>query len=288
MTVNNVNANIIDKIQNMLKTATNHASSEAEAQSAMLLAQKLMAKHGLEMADLEAHADDDQKKEVAKDYTEAAKTEWWQGRLANVIADNFKCFVYLNKWTAGKQRIVFVGLKEDAEIAKTIYMFAASVVPHLAKQYLKDRKKEAEKNSGYNFKTMTDAELYEMAENELSDFDLYELKNKYADDEKIYKMRMIMKIKEVLGLNIDAAGVKNDYISGFLSGLQAQFAEQLKQNQEWGLVLVKDKEVVEYYENLDLKKGKGSSAKASGDGQARAAGYQRGKSWSSPTGGIQG
>lgn len=166
-------------------------------------------------------------------------------------------------------------------------MFAASVIPHLAKNYLKDRKKQAEKASGYNFKTMTDEELMIMAENELSDFDLYELKNKYADDEKIYKMRTIMKIKEVLGLNLDAAGLKNDYISGFLNGLQAQFKEQVDKN-NWGLVIVKDKEVVEFYENLDLKKGKSSSAKASGDSAARAAGFQRGKSWSSPTGGING
>ena len=37
---------------------------------------------------------------------------------------------------------------------------------------------------------------------------------------------------------------ENAYINGFLSGLIAKFKEQVKQN-EWGLVLVKDKEVVE-------------------------------------------
>lgn len=281
---NKLESSIVEKIQKMLATANDKAASESEAQTALLMAQKLMAKHGLEMTDVEAHADSEQKKEIVKDFTEAQKTEWWQGRLANVIADNFKCFIYVSRY-GGSQRIIFVGLKQDAEIAKTVYMFAASILPHLAKKYLKDRKKQAEKASGYSFKDMTDEELYELANNELSDFELYELKAKYPE-EKTYKMRLIMAVKKNLGLEIDAAGIKNDYMQGFINGLSAQFKEQVKQ-EGWGLVLVKDKEVVEFYENMDLKAGKRSSAKAAGDGQARAAGFQRGKSWSSPKGGIE-
>jgi hypothetical protein len=37
---------------------------------------------------------------------------------------------------------------------------------------------------------------------------------------------------------------ENAYIKGFLSGLMAKFAEQVKENQ-WGLILVKDPEIVE-------------------------------------------
>ncbi len=42
-------------------------------------------------------------------------------------------------------------------------------------------------------------------------------------------------------------GVGNDYAMGFILGLQENFEAQKKANQEWGLVLVKDKEVVEAF-----------------------------------------
>ncbi|WP_253200797.1 hypothetical protein [Clostridium sp. CF012] len=48
-------------------------------------------------------------------------------------------------------------------------------------------------------------------------------------------------------------GVGNDYAMGFIVGLKENFEEQKKANQEWGLVLVKDKEVVEAYNQKTFK-----------------------------------
>lgn len=48
-------------------------------------------------------------------------------------------------------------------------------------------------------------------------------------------------------------GLENDYAIGFIDGLSAKFEEQKKANQEWGLVLVKDKEVVEAYDQMEFK-----------------------------------
>ncbi len=45
-------------------------------------------------------------------------------------------------------------------------------------------------------------------------------------------------------------GLENDYALGFIEGLGEMFEEQKKKNQEWGLVLVKDVEVVKAYENI--------------------------------------
>lgn len=45
-------------------------------------------------------------------------------------------------------------------------------------------------------------------------------------------------------------GLENDYALGFINGLNRAFEEQKKKNQEWGLVLVKDAEVVEAYNNI--------------------------------------
>lgn len=48
-------------------------------------------------------------------------------------------------------------------------------------------------------------------------------------------------------------GLENDYALGFISGLNKKFEEQKKANQEWGLVLVKDPEVVEAYSSKKFK-----------------------------------
>lgn len=45
-------------------------------------------------------------------------------------------------------------------------------------------------------------------------------------------------------------GLESDYAEGFIVGLQEKFEEQKKTHQEWGLVLVKDREVVEAYEQI--------------------------------------
>ncbi len=42
-------------------------------------------------------------------------------------------------------------------------------------------------------------------------------------------------------------GIKSDYALGFISGLDQRFKDQVKSNQEWGLVFVKDPMVIEKY-----------------------------------------
>lgn len=51
-----------------------------------------------------------------------------------------------------------------------------------------------------------------------------------------------------------ARGIENDYAIGFINGLRSKFEEQKRANQEWGLVLVKDKEVVEVYSQIKFNK----------------------------------
>jgi hypothetical protein len=48
-------------------------------------------------------------------------------------------------------------------------------------------------------------------------------------------------------------GLENDYALGFIAGLNEKFEEQKKANQEWGLVLVKDKEVIEAHDQIKFK-----------------------------------
>lgn len=45
-------------------------------------------------------------------------------------------------------------------------------------------------------------------------------------------------------------GIKNDYALGFVKGLDERFKEQLKSNEEWALVLVKDQVVIDSYKEF--------------------------------------
>lgn len=49
-------------------------------------------------------------------------------------------------------------------------------------------------------------------------------------------------------------GLENDYALGFIKGIKQKFEEQKKANQEWGLVLVKDKEVTEAYNRIKFNR----------------------------------
>lgn len=49
-------------------------------------------------------------------------------------------------------------------------------------------------------------------------------------------------------------GIENDFAMGFIRGLYEKFEAQKKANQEWGLVLAKDKEVVEAYQGVKFSK----------------------------------
>lgn len=42
-------------------------------------------------------------------------------------------------------------------------------------------------------------------------------------------------------------GIKNDYALGFISGLEERFRSQIKENEEWGLVLQKDQVVIDSF-----------------------------------------
>ena len=79
------------------------------------------------------------------------------------------------------------------------------------------------------------------------------------------------------------AQIKNSWSDGFIRGIKASFDKQVKQN-NWGLVLVKDKVVEDAIEKLKLKKSRRSAAVEGGDSSAYKAGYWQGQSFESRAG----
>lgn len=142
---------IIIKIRKLMERASK-TNFEAEAQSSMLMAQKLMIKNGLSMAEVEL-TEKETKKEVLDESISITKTrQAWKESLAMIIAKNFRCEIYIRKsrkemYTTKKgeyrySRVVqLVGLKEDVEIAQEVFKYAVISVENLWKNYLEERKR---------------------------------------------------------------------------------------------------------------------------------------------------
>lgn len=206
--------NIISKIEKLLALAGNNPS-EAEAQVAMLKAQKLMAEHNLDMAQFKDQPQE--KKEAVTEYFKGYHNTGWAISLAKVICDNFRC----NLLRAAGYGLVFVGLKEDVAICKAVFTFAANTL----------------------------------------DKNMMKLRRQYRKQ----------------GLPTD--GISGDYAAGFIAGLKAKYKEQVEEN-NWGLVLVKDALVEQKTQAIINPKGKSHSVKGlnrSGDMGLYTKGYLDGK-----------
>lgn len=75
-------------------------------------------------------------------------------------------------------------------------------------------------------------------------------------------------------------GLENDYALGFIVGLKKAFDKQKAENQEWGLVLVKDVEVVKAYENINFKGSINTNTSFQGYGEAYKQGKEDGEKFS--------
>ena len=106
--------NIHNKIRNLFARAES-THSQNEAEQAILLAHKLMAKHGIHSVSTEDEIN----------YTsETAKhpgNRKFRRNLAGIIAPNFRC-----KYYRSNNQIVFYGRESDAKIAKDVFEYAYS------------------------------------------------------------------------------------------------------------------------------------------------------------------
>lgn len=210
---------IIRKVRKALALAKD-TPSDSESQTAMLLAQKMMAEHSLSMSDIEIASDKPSQKVTNDSVVEAGRIHWWQKTLSTIIADNFRCYAIIYKGM-GSSKMVFLGKENDVELAKEVYMFAEAMIKSLSKDYVKGR--------------------------------------------------------GIKGNRAYTQAIKNDYITGFLKGLKDKFKEQVEK-EGWGLVLVKDTDLVKHYNELGTKKSRSSSSHLRrGDDDAVNSGYNDGK-----------
>lgn len=129
-----MNEKIIDKVQKLLNLAGNNPSRE-EAQSAMLMAQKIMARYHLDAKDIENKPEE---KKVESMVIDGNQCTAWAIRLANVVTNNFRCSLL----RVPGRGLMFVGLTEDVAIAKGIYVFATQVLEKNMKKLRRQYRKQ--------------------------------------------------------------------------------------------------------------------------------------------------
>jgi len=215
------NQKLLERIQKLFKLAEGNENHH-EAQSALLTAQKLMVENGIEQSKIERLSIYKTPREVVREnVTKGERLIWWKRNLATIIANNFAVKSYIQR-SSVNGGLIFLGLKEDVELAETVYVFAKEAIAYGTSRYVEDFKKN-HRNQAYT-------------------------------------------------------GHKNDYMQGWLSGLSAQYEEQVEKN-NWGLVLVIDSLVISAYEDLELRKGQASSRYTANNQNAMHTGYQHGKAF---------
>lgn len=208
---------LIEKIQKLL--ALSESCNENEAHSAMLKAQELLVKHKLSMQEVKEYKTNhiSIKEKISKVTFKKAK---WKVVLAQVIADNFGCYLYLK--TRGNHTIVFFGREEDALICNIVLEYALDCINSVVK-----------------------------------------------------KLRSIY-IKK----GLSTRGIENDFALGFIRGLQDRLEEQKRKNQEWGLVLVKDEDVVKAYNDITFEKEVNTTVGIKRNKNFYSIGYKEGQRFS--------
>lgn len=126
---------ILRVIRKSLALASNNPNAN-EAQTALLKAQELMAKHNITMGEVEVNQTP-KEKVIAKDgATDYKRVVWWEKTLASILSENFRCNYYRTLLN-NKSKIMFYGLKEDVELVKEAYVFALNQIKFLADHYIK-------------------------------------------------------------------------------------------------------------------------------------------------------
>ena len=111
-----VNEAIVEKIKKLLALGdTSKNTNEAEAEQALLMAQKLMAKYGVEVS----AEDMSEKVEYSFELAHHEGNKGFRITLCNIIARNFRCKAFIQQGV-----VAFFGHKTDAVIAKNAFEFA--------------------------------------------------------------------------------------------------------------------------------------------------------------------
>lgn len=144
------NETIVEKIVNLMKRAEGH--DDAESQSSIALAQRLMLKHNISIEEVKQQSE---RSEIRQSHLLMRRVLWWQKMLAANVADHFRCKVML-----GHDGLYFVGMNDDADICRAVYEGAVSHIKYRRSQ-MKDATKKEKRSFILGFMVGLDEKLEE-------------------------------------------------------------------------------------------------------------------------------
>jgi len=147
MTENNMDDKVIDKVRKALALA-NDNPNDSEAHTAMLLAQRLLAKNGLTLKDVEGEQESLKKVVQENIIPNSGRIPWWKKQLAMVISDNFKCKCFTVNYGNYNSAIAYFGLEDDVMIAKEVYQYAENILDKLATRYVQKLYRDGKETKG--------------------------------------------------------------------------------------------------------------------------------------------
>lgn len=132
---------MLEKVQALLEKTTENGCTEAEAKSAMLMAQKIMAKCSISEEDVKSGKA--KPEEIVFVTLKSKNNNRYRIGLASIIAKNFRCEVFLSG-----TNLIYVGHKADAEVAKQIFEYAFDTVQRIGGALYWERKKVGQPSAG--------------------------------------------------------------------------------------------------------------------------------------------
>lgn len=128
--------NYKEKIKKLLALAG--SSNEHEAKAAMLKAREIMGRYKLTEKDLEEKGNR-KIKTVRTGIIFTSRTDYWMGRLKEVIAENYCCTSAIWSITRQKMEVCFIGFENDVEICEEVFRYAVDTVRHYTDQIRKNK-----------------------------------------------------------------------------------------------------------------------------------------------------
>jgi len=115
----------IERVRKLLQMVENNGATKDEAQTAMIMAQELMAKYHLDMLQVEGGKEEEVLETIAKHA--GKEVEYVLYPILQVIAKNFRCLV-VGEWTYTKghrdRRLRIIGLEMDTKVVGAVYNLA--------------------------------------------------------------------------------------------------------------------------------------------------------------------
>lgn len=123
---------VIAKVVKVLRLARG-AGTEAEAQTALLMAQRLMYAHDIAAGELEEPDAAQPIDDVVVDAD--GHHVVWKEYLAAIVAESFRCaYIISESRSTGVVRLVFIGRRADVTVATEAYLASAAVAASLAEE----------------------------------------------------------------------------------------------------------------------------------------------------------